>query len=333
LVDYLDRAVSTESFRGAVEVRRGEEVLLRRGFGLADPAAGVANGPNTRFRIASVSKQFTALAILILQTQGKLGVANSVCQYLPNCPPQWAPITVDQLLTHTSGIHDYSHMLNQNPDQFFAAAGSRAPTPEQLVATFASLPLDFPPTTRWAYSNSGYVLLGYLVERLSGKSYGDFLHDEVLDPLGMSDTGYQPGHVTGPQYAVGYKDWTTPALVLDDSVYFAAGGLYSTVTDLGRWQRFLLTGDPAVVTKDVLDDLLLPRVAANATTWYGYGIESRGASMSAITSYGHSGGIPGYNSYVEIVPATGVAVSVLANVTLDPERYGRDLAALVPRER
>lgn len=332
LTDYVNRAVAAERFRGAIEVRRDGEVLLRRGFGHADPQEGVANGPNTRFRIASVTKQFTALAILVLAEQGRLNPANQVCTYLPSCPPQWEPITIDQLLTHTAGLHNYSDDIT-SVEQFYAAVGSRQPSPEQLVQLVAGLPLDFPPGTKWAYSNSGYVLLGHLIERISGQSYGDFLHDEILEPLGMSDTGYRPGRDPAPGFAVGYEDWTTPAVVLDDSVFHAAGGLYSTVTDLGRWQQFLLTGDAAVVTRTTLDALLRPRVAANPTMWYGYGIEFRGASMTDIDTFSHSGGIPGFNAYVETRPATGVTVTVLANVKLTVVDFGRDLATRVAEPR
>lgn len=329
LTDYLDQAVSTERFRGAVEVRREEKVLLRRGYGRANPDTGTPNGPNTRFRIASVSKQFTGLAILVLQERAQLGVTDRVCTHLPNCPPAWADITIDQLLTHTSGIHNYSDDV-QNEEQFYTLLGTQEPSPDQLIQVFANLPLDFPPGSRWAYSNSGYVVLGRLVEQVSGKAYGDFLHDEILDPLGMSDTGYQPDLTPSDEYAVGYEDWTTPAAVFDDSVLFAAGGMYSTVTDLGRWQRFLLTGDPAVVKKGTLAELLQPRIAATPTSWYGYGVESRGATMTAIDAYAHSGGVPGFNSYIEVRPASGISVTVLANINLNIEDFSRTLAELIP---
>ncbi|TDV54933.1 serine hydrolase domain-containing protein [Actinophytocola oryzae] len=332
LLDYVDQAVSTERFRGAVEVRDGTKVLLRRGFGLADPVNEVRNGPNTRFRIASVSKQFTALAVLRLREQGRLNVVDGVCSYLSNCPPAWAPITIDQLLTHTSGLHDFADET-AGIDQFYATIGTRQPTPEQLLGHIATLPTDFAPGTRWAYSNSGYVLLGALVERVSGMSYGQFLHDEVLDPLGLSDTGYQPGLPPGEDYAVGYTDWTTPAQVLDDSVFYAAGGMYSTVTDLGRWQRFLLTGDPPVVRRETLAELLRPRVQANSTTWYGYGIQFRGASTATVDAYSHAGGLPGFTSYVEAHPSSGVTVTVLANIELDVEDFGRTLAGLALGQR
>jgi CubicO group peptidase (beta-lactamase class C family) len=338
LVDYIDQAVGDQRFRGTVEVHEGAKVLLRRGFGRADPATGVRNGPNTRFRIASVSKQFTALAVLVLQEQGRLAVTDAVCAYLPNCPPAWAPVTVDQLLTHTSGIPDYGTALGDPAaaDRFFTSIGTRQPSPEQLTQLFAGLPLDFPPGTRWAYSNSGYVLLGMLVERVSGTSYGTFLHEQILDPLGMSDTGYAPGPKPGDDYAVGYTNWTTPAPVYDDAVYFSAGGLYSTVRDLGRWQQFLLHGDPTVAHDDTLADLQRPRVATAQNTWYGYGVESRGRSMSAIESYGHSGQIPGFNSYEEIRPSTDVTVTVLANMNLTTQPvddFGHHLADMVTTPR
>jgi CubicO group peptidase (beta-lactamase class C family) len=330
LADYINQAVSTERFRGAVEVRDGAKVLLRRGFGMADPATKVPNSPATRFRIGSVTKQFTALAILKLQEQGKLNVVDRVCSYLPNCPPQWAPITIDQVLTHRAGLPNYTN----DPATLIMLFGpALSVTPEQLLAVFSALPLDFPPGTKFSYTNSGYVLLGYLVEKISGKPYGDFLRAEILDPLGMSDTAYQAGLEPGPQYAVGYRDWENPAISSDDAVWYAAGGMYSTVTDLGRWQRFLVTGDPPVVRQETLAELLRPRVAIDGMSWYGYGIESSGANMAAIDSYSHNGAIPGYSSYVEVHPASGVTVTVLANLDMNVVDFGRNLAQLVPKQR
>jgi CubicO group peptidase (beta-lactamase class C family) len=329
LIDYLDQAVDTERFRGAVEVRRGGEVLLRRGFDYADPVAGVKNGLDTRFRIASVTKQFTALAVLVLQERGKLRVTDNVCVHLPACPPHWAPVTIEHLLTHTSGLLNYTDVMEENLDEFFRVAGGRQPTPEGILRTVADRPLEFPPGSRWVYSNSGYVLLGQLIERVSGTSYADFLRDEILDPLDMADTSYEPGIASGEEYAVGYEDWETPAMKFNTEIFAAAGGLSSTVTDLVRWQRFLLTGSPAVVRQETLAELLRPRVAENALQWYGYGIGSRGRTMAEPDSYFHSGGIPGFSSYIEIRPAEGVSVVVLANVAVNAEQFGRALAELV----
>ena len=331
LTDYLDQAVATERFRGAVEVRRRGEVLLRRGFDYADPRSGVKNGPATRFRIASITKQFTALAVLVLQERGKLRVTDHVCVHLPACPPHWAPVTVEHLLTHTSGLLNYTDVMEENLDEFFRVAGGRQPTPEGILRTVADRPLEFPPGSRWVYSNSGYVLLGHLVERISGTSYADFLRDEILDPLDMSDTSHQPGVASGEEYAVGHEDWETRAVVLNAEVFFATGSMTSTVNDLGRWQRFLLTGKPAVVERETLAELLRPRVAASTTEFYGYGIGSRGSSMSAVDSYFHSGGIPGFSSYIETHPAEGISVIVLANITVNAEQFGGTLADLAAK--
>jgi CubicO group peptidase (beta-lactamase class C family) len=331
LVDYLDQAVRTERFRGAVEVRRGGEILLRQGFDQSDMTTGKRNGPDTRFRIASMTKQFTGLAVLMLQEQGKLRVTDPVCDHLPSCPPQWRSITIDQLLTHTAGLYNYTDSLLENRAEFYTAIGSEHPTPAQLVTSFADRPLEFQPGSRTKYSNSGYVLLGYLIEHVSGHSYGDFLRREIFDPLGMSDTGYEPGPKPDMRYATGYEDWTTPSPVFDDAVWFAAGGLYSSVTDLSLWQQFLLTGIPSITKPGTLAELLRPRVAMAPTQWYGYGIAIHGTPAS-VQYYHHSGGIPGFSSYGEIHPDTGISVTVLSNVDIGVDQFGRTLASLVPQQ-
>jgi CubicO group peptidase (beta-lactamase class C family) len=325
MVEYLEQAVRDKRFRGAVEVRRDGEVVLRRAFGQADLRTEAPNRPDTRFRVASVTKQFTALAVLLLQEHGKLRVTDPVCAHLPACPPQWQPVTIDHLLTHTSGLHDYADVMGEDLHQFYREIGSR-PSPERLIQTFADRPLDFAPGSSLAYSNSGYVVLGHLVEQVSGESYGDFLRREILDPLGMSGTGYEPGRRSGD--AAGYEDWTTPAAAFDDSVFFSSGGLTSTVSDLGRWQQFLLTGDPAVCEPETLAELLRPRVGESPTRWYGYGIESTGRSMTDVEGYFHSGSIPGFSSYVEERPAGRLTVAVVANLQLDAHDLGRDLVRL-----
>jgi CubicO group peptidase (beta-lactamase class C family) len=330
LIDYLDQAVHSKRFRGAVEVRRGEEILLRQGFDRSDVTTGTRNGPDTRFRIASMTKQFTGLAVLMLQEQGKLRVTDPVCDHLPNCPPQWQPITIDQLLTHTAGLYNYSDSLLESADEFFAAIGSQHPTVAQLVKSFADRPLEFPPGSQWKYSNSGYVLLGYLIEHVSGDRYGSFLRREIFDPLGMSDTGYEPGPKPDMRYATGYQDWKTPGQVFDDAVWFAAGGLYSTVTDFSRWQQFLLTGSPSIIKPGTLAELLRPRVSVAPNQWYGYGIGTYGTPTD-VQYYHHSGGMPGFSIYGEIHPDTGVSVTVMANLDTDSFEFARNLALLVPK--
>ncbi|MGH3881605.1 MAG: serine hydrolase domain-containing protein, partial [Actinophytocola sp.] len=302
MVDYLADAVDLRQFRGTVEVRLGDQVLLRRGFDRARVGTGdtdgVANGPDTRFRIASLTKQFTALAVLILQERGRLRVTDAVCAHLSDCPAAWRAITVEQLLTHTSGLYDYMDSSMAEAAAFFARIGTREPSPEQLTEVVASRPLEFAPGARWDYNSSGYVLLGRVVERLSGLAYGDFLRTEILDPLGMADSGYEPGLASGERYAVGYHDWTTAAETLADSVYYAGGGMYSTVRDLDRWNQFLMTGDPAVVDRETLDELLRARVETTPLERYGFGMASRDANGEP--AYFHEGWVAGFTSYNEV---------------------------------
>lgn len=256
--------------------------------------------PDTRFRIASLTKQFTALAVLILQEQGKLEVSDLVCTHLPNCPAAWRAITIEHLLTHTAGLYDYVQISGGDPQRYATAFGPK-PSPEQLIQTFINRPLEFPPGSKFAYSSSGYVLLGELVERLSGRTYGQFLNENILGPLDMSDSAYQPDAQPTDRDAVGYQDWTTPAPKEPDTVSFAGGGMYSTVTDLTRWNHFLLTGTPAIVKQDTLAQLLQPRVAAERGSQYGYGIYTVGTGDATI--HGHPGGVPGFAAYNAIRPA------------------------------
>jgi len=326
MTNYLDGLVRARQFRGAVEVRVGDKVLLSKGFDRADVDRDAPNGPDTRYRIASLTKQFTALAVLILQEQGKLAVTDLVCAHLPNCPETWRAITVEHLLTHTAGLFDYTEVTAAEVERNLAEFGPE-PTPEQIIHTFIDRPLDFSPGTQWKYSSSGYTVLGQLIEQLSGHTYGQFMKDEIFDPLDMSDTAYQPDQRDDDHDAVGYQNWTTPATTLADATAFSSGGMYSTVTDLARWNQFLLTGTPALVKPDTLAQLLRPRVDADATGRYGYGLFTLGTGDAAI--HFHGGWLAGFSTYNEIRPATTLSIVVLSNLdTADTMGVGRDLATL-----
>jgi CubicO group peptidase (beta-lactamase class C family) len=194
---YMVGQVTNLSFTGSVLVARQGRVLLLGGFGAADRAGGLSNTAQTKFRVASITKQFTALAILILQARGELNVQDRACAYLPDCPPAWKAITIHQLLTHTSGIASYKDF----PD--YPAFRATPAAPAELTAHFRDLPLAFEPGGHHSYSNSGYVLLGNIIERQSGITYAEFVKQNILDPLGMSATGF----LNGPQgLAVGYEN-------------------------------------------------------------------------------------------------------------------------------
>lgn len=320
LDDYLTGLVGQQQFRGAVEVRRGTDVLLRKGYGPADVESGAPITPDTRFEVGSITKQFTAVAVLRLQEQGKLRVTEPVCAYLQGCPAEWAPITVEQLLLHTSGLYNYTSA----PEEEAARFQNREVAPAELISYVAGKPLDFEPGTQWRYSNSGYVVLGLLVERLSGMDYGTFLRRQLFDALGMRDTRYDGG--AAPR-AKGYTDWTTPG---EDhpSLYYAAGGVVSSTGDLARWNAFLLTGTPAVLNAGSLASMVVPRAQVPGTpVGYGYGIEVHDSGPGL--TYYHGGLVTGFRSANSIRPSSGLSVTVLTNDTgIDPEAVGNRLAEL-----
>ncbi|WNV87246.1 serine hydrolase domain-containing protein [Umezawaea sp. Da 62-37] len=323
LDDYLAGMAVQQQFRGAVEVRRGADVLLRKGYGDADVGTSTPVTPDTRFQVGSLTKQFTAVAVLRLQDQGKVRVTDLVCSHLADCPPDWAPITVDQLLTHTSGIYNYTEAGEDEAKPFL----NRHVVPQELVDYVKGKPLDFTPGSRWKYSNSGYVLLGVLVERLSGMDYATFLRQQLFDPLGMRDTGYDT--LRSPR-ANGYTDWTTPGED-DVSLYFSAGGVLSTTGDLARWNAFLLSDKPGVISSTSRAAMLSPHADIPGTqVHYGYGIEVHGGG--ADLTYAHGGLVTGYRCENTIRPSDALSVTVLTNLaTNDPESISGHLIELAGR--
>ena len=221
---------------GGVLVARGDTVLFRRVYGTADHERDRPMALDTKFRIASVSKQFTAAAILRLQDQGVLSVEDPVCRWIRPCPEAWAPVRIHHLLSHTSGIPD----LMQRPG--WGEMRRTHQTPEQLTAASAQFRLSFEPGTRLRYSNAGYNLAGAIITAATGRDYLEFLRGEFFEPLGMEDTGFDDGSV---ETAMGYA-WLaggrTPQPDSNASIVYAAGGLYSTLDDLLAWNRALHGG-------------------------------------------------------------------------------------------
>jgi D-alanyl-D-alanine carboxypeptidase len=304
LTKYLDGVVQAQGFRGSVLVKLGDRVLLNRGY-------DQTNGPDTRYRIGSLTKQFTALAVLKLQEQGKLRTTDLVCAHLPRCPAAWAAITLDHLLTHTSGIPNYTDLSDAELAAYAKKYGTAHPSPEQLISVFIDRPLEFAPSSEFKYDNSGYALLGYVIEQVTGQDYGTFMHQQIFDPLGMADTGY-PDSTDQKPVATGFQDWSTPAGDPNPTLAYAAGGLYSTTSDLARWNHFLMTADPPIVSRDTLAQLFRPRLKGDVGDQYGYGIYISGTADNLV--YFHGGKILGFESYNEIRPATKLTVTVLSNL-------------------
>ncbi|MBV8052572.1 MAG: beta-lactamase family protein [Acidobacteriaceae bacterium] len=198
---YIRSEAATHFFRGAVLVGIDGKIVFEKAYGLGDEEWGADNTAHTKFRIASLSKQFTAACLLLLQERGRLNVRDPISQYLAGLPEVWRTITVHQLLTHTSGIPNYTSSSE------IARINRTGATPQQMIELVAKKPLDFTPGTNWSYSNTGYILLGMIVEKVSGQAYADFLKTNIFQPLGMRDSGYDKANEILKERASGYQNY------------------------------------------------------------------------------------------------------------------------------
>ncbi|PZO41322.1 MAG: penicillin-binding protein [Shackletoniella antarctica] len=299
---YLSNLATEAGFSGSVLMARHGEILLSSGYGEADRERHILNTAQTRFRLSSLTKQFTAMAILILQERGALNVQDRICMHLADCPARWQAITIHQLLTHTAGIPDF----NRLPD-FWATIGLPS-SPAETIARFQDQPLEFLPGEKFRYSNSGYILLGAIIEQASGSTYETFLQDSIFAPLQMADSGYD--HNAG-DLAVGYRDRSTQADFIDMSIPFAAGGVYSTVADLYRWDRALYTEQ--LISQALLDQMFTPFVpildGGGFGPGYGWFIGKEGDRPMA----SHAGAINGFSSMITRYPQDHTFITVLSN--------------------
>jgi len=312
-VDALMTRLDQEGlFHGAVLVARGGNTILRKGYGLADREREIAHTPATRFRIASITKQFTALAIMMLQEQGKLHIYDNVCQYLEECPAGWENMTIHHLLTHTSGIFDLR-------DWAYTGEKPQPSTSAELIKDLMAQPLQFTPGTRFSYTNGGFMVAGYIVEQVAGQPYGDFLQENIFDPLGMQDTGYAEDATS---LAVGYRTDTTAESLIDGSRPYGAAGLYSTVDDMYRYIQALESGK--LVSQKSLDALLnghMPMGADNGfftptyeqPSYYGYGWAV--STYKDHRMYGHDGWIEGYGGDIRRFPDDDVTIALFMNLS------------------
>jgi len=222
----LTQRQQRQQFSGSVLVAVQGKVVLAKGYGEADAARQRPNTVDTAFRIGSITKQFTALAIQELQAAGKLSVHDTLCRYVHPCPAAWAPLTLQELLSHTSGIHDYTALLGSSSRM------GQPITHAQVLSLLRPLPLDFTPGTKFAYSNSNYYLLGDIIAQVSGQAYATYLQKGIFAPLLLQQSGYGANHPDLRTHALGYSSWNTVAPYIDLSTAYAAGALYSSVVDL-----------------------------------------------------------------------------------------------------
>ena len=314
---YLTAYAQEGKFMGAVLVARDGRVLFEKGYGLADLAWDVPVTPRTKFNIASLTKQFTGMAVLQLAEVGKLKLNDAVSKYYKDAPKAWAQITIYHLLSHTSGLPELKSL-----DEF--TKGIAQPyTPLELIATFRDKPLDFPPSTKWAYSNRGYYLLGYIIEQASGQKYADYIEQHIFAPLGMKDSGYDSNVAVIKYRANGYAvdgQRLRYADYVDWSLPYAAGGIYSTIEDLLRWDRALYR--EKLLSRKWLDRLFTPDPNGYNYGWF---IDNKGGRFKIY----HEGSNPGFAAFIVRYPADRTFVVVLSNLETAPVRQiAYDLAAL-----
>jgi CubicO group peptidase (beta-lactamase class C family) len=319
--ELLEAHVRVSDFHGTVLLAREGQPLVAKGYGFANLEWQIPNTPQTKFRIGSITKQFTAMLIMQLREQGKVKLEASVCAYVTPCPAAWTPVTIHHLLTHTSGIPTYTAIPAWRESNMVPK------TTEQMVALFRDLPLQWVPGEKFAYNNSGYFLLGVVIEQVTGQPYEQALQAMILTPLGMRDTGYDWPRTILPRRASGYQG-RGPALAnapaLDMRQPYAAGAMYSTVEDLLKWDQALYT------------DTLIP-AAAKAVMWtpfqngyaYGWGIRDASPATFGYKQVAHSGGINGFSSMIIRLPEPNVTAIVLSNNAAAPAApIARDLLAI-----
>ncbi|MBL8215116.1 MAG: serine hydrolase [Bryobacterales bacterium] len=312
---YVDSWVRDGQFSGTVLVMKDGKPLLRKGYGLANREWNIPNTPETRFRLGSITKQFTAAAILRLAEQGKLSLEDPISKYYTDPPPAWEKITIHHLLNHTSGIVSYTGL----PD-FFQTQSMTARKPAEIVKLTQDMALEFEPGSKMKYNNTGYILLGYVIEKVSDARYDEYLSRTLFEPLGLKDTGYDWNNAIIAKRASGYTPDGKHAAYLDMSLPYAAGSLYSTVDDLARWAEALESGK--VVSKESYAKMTTPYF-----NQYGYGLVMEKIEDHAVV--GHGGGINGFNTMLLRAKDDGLTVAVLANQNGPAaDRMGKDLAAL-----
>jgi CubicO group peptidase (beta-lactamase class C family) len=295
---YIQPYIDVGGFSGAVLVAKGGKILISKGYGMANYELSVPNTPHTKFHLASVSKTFTAGAIMILQQRGQLNVNDPLSKFIPDYP-NGEKIMIYHLLTNTSGIPNINNLPDYDKQSKFPH------TPADLIAMFKTLPLDFNPGEKeYTESNSNYNLLAYIIEKQSGLSYGEFLRANIFEPLGMKDSGHDgdaqailPNHADGYVPAginqlrkVPYMDW---------SIKTGNGSIYSTTEDLYKWDRALYTDK--ILSKTAIDTMF-----AKEYGWF----NSKRANRNAIRMSGRS---PGFQSEFQRYVTEDACVIVLGN--------------------
>jgi CubicO group peptidase (beta-lactamase class C family) len=292
---------------GGVEIQAvREHVSHLRTYGYADLEQGVRMHGNTVLRIASLTKQFTAVAVLRLAQDGSLALDDTLARRLPNCPPTWSAITLRQLLSHTSGLSgDLAPLFVHVHDDL---------TPRQLIDLYAELPLVSSPGTQWAYANINYWILGLVVEAASGQAYGDYVSEHVLAPAGLSSTRIGDWSAIIERRARGYGESPGGAIVngrhFSTTLGYSAGGYVSTAGDIARWYGAL--GRGRIISLGLLRQALTPVLLEGGEN-SGYGLGWYVSNVNGRTIVHHGGSTFGFRAYIYWRPDDGAFAGVFLN--------------------
>lgn len=309
-IDELMQAYTGyKQFNGAVLVAENGKVIFKKGYGMANMEWNIPIETDTKFRLGSITKQFTSMLIMQLVQEGKIKLDGKLTDYLPDYRKDTGDrITIHQLLNHTSGIPSYTGLPN-----FFQDISRNPYSVSDFVKKFASGDLEFEPGTKWNYNNSGYFLLGAIVERVTGKPYEQVLKERIFDPVGMKNTGYDHHDTILAKRASGYEKRPggyINAPYLDMSLPYAAGSLYSTVEDLYLWDQMLYTDK--LLSAELKEQMYKPGLSNYA---YGWVVRKAplGAGSEPVTIIQHDGGINGFNTTIIRMPESKSLIVMLNN--------------------
>ena len=306
--DKLDALIAAYAklykFNGTALVAKNGTILLNKGYGYRNAVDKIVNNEQTIFQLGSITKQFTSAIILKLQEEKKLSVSDKLSKYFPGYP-KGDSVTIEHLLTHTSGIYSYT-----NDPNFMANEVSKPASRDKMMALFRDKPFDFSPGTSWNYSNSGYSLLGYIIESVTKKPYEQAVRKYIFTPLGMKHSGFDFTNLKSKEKATGYfkldDKEIVPAPIVDSTVSYSAGAIYSTTGDLLQWHNALQKNK--ILSKAQQEKAYTP---VKNKYGYGWGIDT----IEGKRKVAHSGGIHGFTTNISRVPEDDVCIVLLSNAS------------------
>lgn len=299
--EFVGAYAKQGKFSGTVLIAKEGKIVFDKAYGMANYGWSIPNTVDTKFRLGSISKQFGAAAILKLEEMGKLKTTDKACDYLPACPEQWKPITIHQLATHTSGVPNFTNL----PD--YAKIKYRPSRYEEQVKLVWEKPMDFDPGTKFQYPNTGYVILGQIIEKAGGQPWERFLAEQLFVPAGMTNTLADSNTAIVPKRASGYRaagGKPVNADYIDMWIPNVAGALISTIEDLYKWDRALASGK--LLSEAAMKKMLTPEKDNYA---YGWGITDQQGKVFQ----GHGGGIEGFSTQIQRLPSEQALLVVLSN--------------------